>query len=368
MDTASIRKIFKDSTEEYIDYVMRMTHDVESIGKLIAEDGDTISPASVNTALALYLQTNLMVLAEYQRQKIEAENVELEYDLWFSEQYEIARRQIITEYEDNSKIKPSTTEYTVRAKMLDPVEYARRTREKDNANARMRYMLHVRELLASYDHILTTISSNMRQEMVSLSLDRRMNATESGVSRNRIRTMEAYEENHTTSTSESESPLHVTSSPAQTDHAEEVHVASIPVSNGNHSRVRVGSDSNFNPDAREGVSSASDMQNGETIHPAQSEQATASPHKRVRVRVPQAGDVVATSGSGLAMGGSGNDGLMGVENPVTYTADEVPFDVPEGGDNEPWHEGEDNRDEGLNGAVPPDDGIPYGFDDDDMPC
>lgn len=187
MDEEKINKIFEDCEISYVKYVMDMTSDVRRIGNLINESNDQIVPAAVNTALALYLNTNIAVLSEYQRQKITYENIQLAYDLWYSEQYEKAKIQVQSEYQEKS-IKPAVKEYDTRVMTMDPTLYTEKNVELKTSLDRMRFMLHLREILASYDRILTTISSNMRQEMVSLSLDNRMNATPGGVYTNKIRT------------------------------------------------------------------------------------------------------------------------------------------------------------------------------------
>ena len=66
-------------------------------------------------------------------------------------------------------------------------EYQARLAELETSESRMRFLLRMTDLMKSYDSILTTLSSNMRQEMRTLSLDSRMNASPEGVSANKIR-------------------------------------------------------------------------------------------------------------------------------------------------------------------------------------
>lgn len=182
-----VASLLQDSEKRYVEYVSSQIENVDKIGRLIDENTESISPEAINTALSLYYSTSLSILAEYQRQKIAYETEKLEYDIWYSERYEEAKRSVLSDYAE-TKIKPAVKEYDARVVTMNPYLYTEKNRSLQLAESRMRFMLHVREVLASYDKILTTISSNMRQEMVSLSIDRRMNSTEYGVRKNTVRT------------------------------------------------------------------------------------------------------------------------------------------------------------------------------------
>lgn len=170
----------------YVAYVTDTISKCKKMGDLINDLQDTVTPQRLNTALAMYFNVSTWLIAEYQRQKIVYEITKREFDAWKDEIFEQAKRQVILEYSE-TKVKPSVTEFETRARHLHKEEYQSKLAELETAESRMRFLLRMTDLMKSYDSILTTLSSNMRQEMRTLSLDNRMNASADGVSANKIR-------------------------------------------------------------------------------------------------------------------------------------------------------------------------------------
>lgn len=176
-------KIF---VEDYIQFVDKMIKSYQKIGDLINSDTGEITPEKINSALALYYNTSLAIIAEYQRQKINYEAESIEFKVWEDIKFEESKKAILEEYAD-TKIKPSVKEFETRMRIMFADEWKEKTLSLTEAEARMRFMLRLSDNLQKYDGILTTISYNMRAEMKSLSLDSRMNAAPEGVTRNKIR-------------------------------------------------------------------------------------------------------------------------------------------------------------------------------------
>ena len=179
-------KDIKIFAEDYIQFVDKMIKSYQKIGDLINDDTGEITPEKINSALALYYNTSLAIIAEYQRQKINYEAESIEFKVWEDNRFEEAKRAILEEYAD-TKIKPSIREFETRMRTMFADEWKEKTLSLTEAESRMRFMLRLSDNLQKYDGILTTISYNMRAEMKSLSLDSRMNAAPEGVTRNRIR-------------------------------------------------------------------------------------------------------------------------------------------------------------------------------------
>lgn len=175
-----------DYAENYIKFVDEMIQSYKQVGDLINNESGEITPEKINSALALYYNTSLGLIAEYQRQKINFEVESIEFKDWEDSKFEAARLAVIGEYSD-TKIKPSVKEFDTRMRTMNRAEWKARSISLAEAEARMRFLLRLADNLQRYDSILTTISHNMRSEMRSLSLDSRMNATPSGVSQNKIR-------------------------------------------------------------------------------------------------------------------------------------------------------------------------------------
>ena len=172
--------------EKYVAYVSEIVNRCSKMGDLVDEIQNAVTPQKLNTALAMYFNISAWLIAEYQRQKIAYESEKRSFSLWWDEQFEKAKKQVLLEYAE-TKVKPSVTEFETRARLMNQGEYYALQAKVDTSEARMRFLLRMTDLIKSYDSILTTLSSNMRQEMRTLSLDNRMNASPEGVSANKVR-------------------------------------------------------------------------------------------------------------------------------------------------------------------------------------
>ena len=176
-----------EKVDSYIAFVNDMIDKYKKIGELIDTDSQTVTPEKINSALSLYYNVSLALIAEYQRAKITYEAMSIDFQNWKDRNFEEAKATVLAEYEDK-KIKPSVTEFETRARTLHEEEYAYRTMELQEAESRMRFLLRMLDTLNKYDSILTAISYNMRSELKALSLDDRMNASIEGASQNKVRT------------------------------------------------------------------------------------------------------------------------------------------------------------------------------------
>ena len=179
--------MLNEKVNSYIEFVNDMIAKYKKIGELIDPDSETVTPERINSALSLYYNVNLALCAEYQRAKIQYEAMSIDFQNWKDKNFEEAKATVLAEYQD-TKIKPSVTEFETRARTLHEAEYSLRTMELTEAESRMRFLLRMLETLNKFDSILTAISYNMRSELKALSLDERMNASIEGASQNKIRT------------------------------------------------------------------------------------------------------------------------------------------------------------------------------------
>lgn len=179
--------MLNDKINNYIEFVNDMIDKYKKIGDLIDSETGTVTPEKINSALSLYYNVNLALCSEYQRAKIQYEAFSIDFQDWKDRNFEEAKATVLAEYQD-TKIKPSVTEFETRARTLHREEYTRRTMELQESESRMRFLLRMLETLNKFDSILTAISYNMRSELKALSLDDRMNASVEGVGQNKIRT------------------------------------------------------------------------------------------------------------------------------------------------------------------------------------
>lgn len=171
-------------SQEYIDYVEDTIDKYSKISKLV--NNNDISPQEINYALGSYLEVCLMLNAEYQRRKIEHLDLEQEYSIWYDEKFEEAKQSVLNEYKD-TKIKPSLKEFEIRLRTMNSFEYISWQKKIQEAEAKMRFILRLMDDFSRFDRILTTLSHNMRSEMISLSVENRMNSDPTTVSNNKLR-------------------------------------------------------------------------------------------------------------------------------------------------------------------------------------
>ena len=160
--------------EKYVKYVQKTISEFSKIGDLI--ENDEISPNRLNKALSQYYNISLSLNAEYQRKKIEHGSLETEHQLWYDEKFQLAKDIVREEYKESKSIKPSIKEYETTLRTTFRSEWKDWSLRMNESEAKVQFLLRLRETLNKYDNILTTIAYNMRSEMRSLSIDDRSNA------------------------------------------------------------------------------------------------------------------------------------------------------------------------------------------------
>ena len=163
----------KRSSMVFQEYVENALEKFGEISKLA--NADTVSPQSVNRALAEYTQASLGLIAEYQRVKMELLDLEEDYKRWYDECFDEAKKAVRTEIlESGSKTKPSLKETEIKLRNLYRRDYTIWAERLKVADAKVRFMLRMLDTYRKFDSILVTLSSNMRSEMQNLSLAERM--------------------------------------------------------------------------------------------------------------------------------------------------------------------------------------------------
>jgi hypothetical protein len=160
--------------EDYIAFVERVVHRSEELGNLVT-GSCSITPASVNYALAKWYEISLGLCSEYERVKRDQTQLELSFERWYDGCFEVAQRALIDEYAI-TKTKPSLKEIEIRTRRLNADEYYEWQEQLLVAEMKTRTYLRLMNTIDRYDRILTTLSQNMRSEMSVLTLDNRMNS------------------------------------------------------------------------------------------------------------------------------------------------------------------------------------------------
>ena len=165
--------------EVYIRFVQDVVDRYKGIGDVAS--GDEVTPQRLNAAMANFYPTCVGLLAEYQRAKTDRIRADLSFQRWWDARFLEAKTTVIREYSDDSikGAKPSVSEYEARARRDNADEYYKHKEKMLALEEKERFLLHMFENLSKYDKILTTLSSNTRSEMYSISIDRRAMANPS---------------------------------------------------------------------------------------------------------------------------------------------------------------------------------------------
>lgn len=163
-----------DVFKEYLEFVNKIISTYSKSVNLI-NDHEEITPADLNYALAQYLPTNIALIAEYQRIKIEAIKLNHEYQKWYDEKF-IASRKELTKEVNNKALKVSVEEIKTNFRVQYSEEYQNWQDRISVADSQVAFFKRMLDQYDKFDRVLTTISQNMRTELYSLSVEGRMNA------------------------------------------------------------------------------------------------------------------------------------------------------------------------------------------------
>ncbi len=161
----------KSITENYIEYVTVVLEKFGKIAKL-AHDGE-VSPDDINYGLAQFMEVNLGLLAEYQRAKTEDSDLDIEYQQWYDDKF-LAAKEAVNEANTSKGTKPALKEYETYLRVTFKDDYWGWIKKKKASETRVSFIRRLVEQYKKYDQILTVLSSNMRQEMRTLSLPNRL--------------------------------------------------------------------------------------------------------------------------------------------------------------------------------------------------
>lgn len=173
----------EDNTDFYIDYVNTQIKKFGKTSKLI--QNNTISPESLNRALGEYLEVNLGLLSEYQLAKLNEIAVTDEYQQWYDKAFVNIKSQMNSNSEKKTA-KFALKEYEIQLRHQYQKEYYEWSSRIKESQMKVRFLLRIVDLYKKYDNILTTLSSNMRSEIRSLSLEGRMNTEPEIATRNKV--------------------------------------------------------------------------------------------------------------------------------------------------------------------------------------
>ena len=180
VSTSEVPEVKDESTkaiERYVRYVENVVRRFKTIGNLVRLG--EVAPDKVNWALSQLYDMSLLLNAEYQRVKSKHQILEDEYQAWYDEKFIEARNAVISFYQQNKSVKPSVKEYEVELRHSNRIEFKDWSLKRRESQAKVDFLLRLRDILHKYDSSLVTLSANMRGEMKALStVERGGKATE----------------------------------------------------------------------------------------------------------------------------------------------------------------------------------------------
>ena len=158
--------------QEYVDFIRQQINYFKHHAKLI--EGNEITPYMINTVLANYTLVGLALIGEYSRYKDVKRVAEKEYDKWYSHIFKAIRSEMIAEVESKT-IKIAVKEIENEVKARYEQKYWDYKDVIDDSTNKMSFIKMLIDQWNKLDLILNNLSKNMRQEMVSLSIEDRLN-------------------------------------------------------------------------------------------------------------------------------------------------------------------------------------------------
>lgn len=162
----------------YIIYVKEQIDKYTKYSRLICND--QVHPDDLNSALANYLPINSMLLAEYQRVKVELFQINNNFEAWWDSKFVETRNKLISQT-DNKNLKTSLKEIETILKVDCKIEYAEWQNKLKEAELKVSFLRRYVELYKNFQNILIALSQNMRQEMRILKTEDKMNFDENKV-------------------------------------------------------------------------------------------------------------------------------------------------------------------------------------------
>lgn len=159
--------------EQYIEFVGEV---IDKYKNLSAVNRNMhLYPADLMNAQGEYCPIYFGMLSEYQRYKIEFQDLEEQYGQWYDEKFEEAVKSVKQDYLDNKSIKPSVKEFEVRLRTSNRGEYSERQSKLKEAENKMRFYLRMMTIMDKFNRRLSDISNLMRSELKTFDLEIRTN-------------------------------------------------------------------------------------------------------------------------------------------------------------------------------------------------
>ncbi len=162
--------------DKYIEYIEEQIAYFEKHSDL--NNKEEVTPVKVNTTLSHYTGVGVALIGEYTRYKYQLYNLSRDYDKWHSRKFYDTRKDMLAEFKSKT-IKIAVKEIDNAVKVENETEYWKWQDQITDLELRLRFLQRLIDQWAKLDNVLNNLSKNMRQEMISLSIENRMNSADS---------------------------------------------------------------------------------------------------------------------------------------------------------------------------------------------
>ncbi len=140
-----------------------------NIGDLIRDSHVPLD--KVYRAMAQFYDVNNKLASEYQRAKMHHQSLERRYQVWYDKKFTEARQTVMGLYfEVKGSLKPSVKEYEIQVRVSDPHAYETWQTALQLAEAKVQFLLRLRENLDRHHTTLKELSASMRSEIRALQI------------------------------------------------------------------------------------------------------------------------------------------------------------------------------------------------------
>lgn len=158
--------------QEYIEFIEKHIKYFQEHSSL--SEQEEVTPMMVNTTLSYYTNVGVALIGEYTRHKRQLYNITKNYTRWHDKLFYDTRKNMISEFESKT-IKIAVKEVENAVKVENEDKYWDWQDKINDLEEKISFFRRLIDQWTKLDSVLNNLSRNMRQEMISLSIENRMN-------------------------------------------------------------------------------------------------------------------------------------------------------------------------------------------------
>lgn len=161
----------EDQNNEYVDFVLKSIETYRNYSDKLTSDDFQVYPQDVQYLLASYQSAKFGLLAEKHRRLQHWRLLSRQFKRWWNTKVDEARTELTANIKAGGKF-PALKEYSIKAEEAHKQEYSDWQDRVEDAEDKYKFMEDLKKDWDEFQTILSSLNSNMKSELKSLSIDR----------------------------------------------------------------------------------------------------------------------------------------------------------------------------------------------------